>query len=75
MTWGMCREDEYYYRTIYSPNDKDENFGCLDANMTGFPDSPCIIQNVEHSTYKPFEVRTNHGYGPKEMYFKLEKQS
>lgn len=29
------------------------------------------ILNLHHSTYKPFEVRTDNGYGPKEGYFKV----
>ena len=30
-----------------------------------------IIQDLHHSDYKPYEVRTNNGFGPKEAYFKI----
>lgn len=39
--------------------------------MCGYPDEPHIIKDLNHSTYKPYEVKTSHGYGPKEMYFKI----
>lgn len=29
------------------------------------------ILDLHHSTYKPYEVRTDNGYGPKEGYFKV----
>ncbi len=35
------------------------------------PNEPHIIQNLKHSDTKSYEVRTNHGYGPRECYFKL----
>lgn len=39
--------------------------------MCGYPDEPHIILNLNHSSYKPYEVKTSHGYGPKEIYFKI----
>lgn len=30
-----------------------------------------IIENLNYSDYKPYEVKTNRGYGPKENYFKI----
>ena len=42
-------------------------------NTSGFPDEPHTIENLAHSDYKPYQVRTDHGYGPIEKYFKIEK--
>jgi hypothetical protein len=40
--------------------------------MCGFPDEPHTILDLKHSdNYKPYEVRTDHGYGPIEMYYKI----
>jgi len=40
--------------------------------MSGFPNDPHIIEDLHHNDqYKPYEIRTNHGYGPKEKYFKI----
>lgn len=39
--------------------------------MSGYPDEPHKIVDLSHSTYKPYEVRTSHGYGPIEMYYKI----
>jgi len=39
--------------------------------MTGFPDEPHTILDTKYSTYKPYEVRTDHGFGPIEKYFRL----
>lgn len=44
-----------------------------DFNTSGFPGEPHRIENLKHSDYKPYEVRTDHGYGPIEKYFKIEK--
>lgn len=41
---------------------------------SGFPNSPHIIQDLSHSNYKPYQVRTDHGYGPCEKYFKIIKK-
>lgn len=38
---------------------------------TGFPNDPHIILDLEHSTDRSHQVRTNHGYGPVESYFKV----
>jgi hypothetical protein len=40
---------------------------------TGFPASTHTILNLKHSDYKPYEVQTNYGYSPKEVYFKIIK--
>ncbi len=42
--------------------------------MTGFPDEPHIIKNLEHSDYKPYQIQTDKGYGPIEQYFKIIKK-
>jgi hypothetical protein len=41
---------------------------------TGFPDEPHRILKLKHSDYKPYEVRTNHGYSPIERYYKIIKK-
>ena len=40
---------------------------------SGFPDEPHRIVDLHNSTYKPYEIHTNRGYGPKEMYYKIVK--
>jgi hypothetical protein len=42
--------------------------------MTGFPDEPHKILNLKHSDYKPYEVRTDHGFSPIERYYKIIKK-
>lgn len=42
-------------------------------NTSGFPDEPHTIEDLKHSDHKPYQVRTDHGYGPIEKYFKIEK--
>jgi len=41
--------------------------------MCGFPDEPHIILDLNYSkNYKPYEIHTDHGFGPVEMYYKIE---
>jgi hypothetical protein len=40
---------------------------------TGFPNDPHTILNLNHSDDRSHEVRTTHGYGPVEGYFRLVK--
>ena len=40
----------------------------------GFPDEPHKILDLKHSDYKPYEVRTDHGYSPIESYYKIIKR-
>ena len=42
-------------------------------NTSGFPYEPHTIEDTKHSDYKPYQVRTDHGYSPIERYFKIEK--
>lgn len=42
--------------------------------MSGFPEEPHLIKNLEHSPYKPYQISTDHGYGPIESYFKIIKK-
>jgi hypothetical protein len=46
---------------------------CSDEKQycTGFPNDSHKIINLSYSDYRPYEVRTNHGYGPIESYFKV----
>lgn len=40
--------------------------------MCGFPNAPHTLIDLEYSINdKAYEVRTSHGYGPKEKYFKI----
>jgi hypothetical protein len=40
---------------------------------SGFPEEPHKILDLHHSDYKPYEVRTDMGYGPIEIYYKIIK--
>lgn len=39
--------------------------------MSGFPNEPHTILDINHSNYKPYQIRTSHGYGPIETYYKI----
>lgn len=53
----------------YTPN--QEHF-VTDIRWQDYdPRDPHIILDLNHSPSKSHEVRTNHGYGPKESYFKI----
>ncbi len=41
---------------------------------SGFPDEPHTILNLNHSEYKPYQVRTDHGYSAIESYYKIIKK-
>lgn len=43
-------------------------------NTSGFPDEPHIILDLKYSDYKPYEVKTNMGYSPREVYYKIIKR-
>lgn len=38
---------------------------------SGWPTEPHTLLNLNHSDDKSYQVRTDHGYGPIEKYFKL----
>ncbi len=38
-----------------------------------FPNEPHRVINTKHGTYKPYQIRTDHGYGPIEKYYKIIK--
>jgi hypothetical protein len=40
-------------------------------HCSGWPDEPHTILQLEYSKTKAYEIRTDHGYGPRESYFKL----
>ena len=42
--------------------------------MSGFPDEPHIILNINYSDYKPYEVQTDMGFSPVECYYKIIKK-
>ena len=41
---------------------------------SGFPDDPHTILDLKHSDYKPYQIRTDRGYGPIEKYYKIVKK-
>jgi hypothetical protein len=45
----------------------------FNKNYSDFPDNPHTILNTKNDTYKPYEVKTNFGYGPREIYYKIIK--
>jgi hypothetical protein len=38
--------------------------------MTGWPDNPHKIINLNHTDYMPYKIHTDHGGGPEGHYFK-----
>lgn len=46
----------------------------FDEDISGFPYEPHTIENRHYSDCKPYEVHTDHGYGPMETYFKIIKR-
>lgn len=40
---------------------------------SGFPNRPHTIIDLKYSNYKPEQIRTTHGFGPIEMYYKIVK--
>lgn len=38
--------------------------------LTGWPNNPHTILDLAHSESKPYEIRTDKGFGPRESYFK-----
>jgi hypothetical protein len=45
----------------------------FNKNYSDFPDNPHTIINTKNNISKPYEVRTNFGYGPREIYYKIIK--
>ena len=43
--------------------------------ISGFPNDPHIILDLQYSESKSYEVKTDRGYGPRESYFKLESDN
>lgn len=41
---------------------------------SGFPNEAHEILDLNHSEYKPYQVHTDYGYGPVEMYYKVIKR-
>jgi len=38
---------------------------------TGFPDYPHTIEDLNNSDFKPYQIRTDYGFGPIEKYYKV----
>jgi len=36
-----------------------------------FPDDPHTIEDLYYSDFKPYEIKTDHGFGPIEKYYKI----
>jgi hypothetical protein len=64
IAWGRCLDDGGWIL-------HDIDFREL---TSGFPDEPHEILDLKHSDYKPYEVRTDHGYSPSECYYKIIKK-
>lgn len=62
IAWGRCLDDGGWILHNFSYH-----------TSSGFPDEPHTILNLKHSDYKPYQVRTNHGYSPVECYYKIIK--
>lgn len=58
---GFIGDDKKYYHQEFD----------FRKIISGFPNEPHIILNLKYSNYKPYEIRTNKGYGPIESYFKI----
>lgn len=41
---------------------------------TGFPNDPHTLIDLKYSDYKPEQVRTNKGFGPIEIYYRIIKR-
>lgn len=68
---GRVIDGEFYYSDIILVN------GMISTSFdycTGFPKEPHTIVDLKYDeSYKSYEVRTDHGYGPVESYFKIER--
>jgi hypothetical protein len=62
ISWGHIEDDKYFH----------EKFDFRNV-VSGWKSDPHTIVDLHYSDYKPSEVHTNHGYGPKEGYFKIIK--
>lgn len=40
---------------------------------SGFPNEPHTIQNLNYSDIKSYQIKTDHGFGPIEIYYKILK--
>lgn len=66
LTRGRCTaEGEYLISSIDFSNP-----------ISDFPDDPHTIKDMDYSKgkNKPYEVHTSHGFGPKEIFFKIIKK-
>ena len=63
IAWGRCLEgDDWIF------HDFDFNPAC-----SGFPTEPHTILDLNYSKYKPEQFRTDMGFGPAEIYYKIIK--
>jgi hypothetical protein len=63
IAWGRCLEGDNWILHNY-----DYNPAC-----SGFPDEPHTILDLNYSKYKPEQFRTDMGFGPAEIYYKIIK--
>lgn len=45
----------------------------IETYLTGWPNDPHIIEDMHYSDFKPYEIRTSKGFGPREDYFLVFK--
>ena len=64
IAWGRCLDDGGWILTNFN----------FKESMSGFPNEPHIILDLHHTNYKPYEIRTDYGYGPAECYYKIIKK-
>lgn len=43
--------------------------------ISGWPNDPHIVKDTSYSDYKPYQIRTDKGYGPIEKYYKIIKKA
>ena len=61
---GRCVDDEHWILHDFS----------FEEYCSGFPNEQHTILDLKHSDYKPYEVRTDHGYSPIQCYYKIIKK-
>jgi hypothetical protein len=63
LVWSHVVGNDVYVTSILSLEAED-------AGMTGWPDNPHKIINLNHTDYMPYKIHTDHGGGPEGHYFK-----
>lgn len=61
ISFGRTENGVYYHEEFQFPR----------PEWNEFPDEPHTIEDLHHSEFKPYEIRTDYGFGPVEKYFKI----